>query len=143
MSPDAGISVGLTILRISSNELRSGDCVYVAGLTIEEASIDNAILTIPPCIHRIRSLTNPAGGKQLKVSENNFQTFILYLRLPLMTDSALATPIKPSVSRRSYLHSSKKPYLPLTPALSWLPLKGKKFSGYLILFVAGSHKYTS
>jgi hypothetical protein len=40
-------------------------------------------LTMPPCMHRILSLTIPTGGMQLNVSENSFHVFILYRRLPV------------------------------------------------------------
>ena len=66
----------------------------------------------PPCMHRIFSSIIAAIGRQLKQSVKVFHNLMLYL----------------------LLHSSQKPQILLIEAHSWLPLRRKKFSGYLILY---------
>jgi len=61
--PVSGTSVGLIILLIWSKLASSGES--------------------PPCIQRILSSIRAATGRQLKQSVKAFQSFILYLLLPL------------------------------------------------------------
>mmetsp|Transcript_32219 Transcript_32219/g.28547 ORF Transcript_32219/g.28547 Transcript_32219/m.28547 type:complete len:146 (-) Transcript_32219:285-722(-) len=75
---------------------------------------------IPPWTQKIFSSIIAATGRQLKQVMNLFQSFMLYR---LFT-------------------SQKKPLILFIEAHSWLPLKRKKCSGYLIL-LANNNQITS